>query len=333
MALIEPCRLEAFWQHPKWWQLSNEHLFDSQLALITVVDAQGALIAALPVKNNTKLLSFPQHDHLTVIDSIWAASIDAPRIEQVMDATLSHFKASGWNSLNLPTSSPMAQCHEHPHWQWREVRQSAWFDTQSEDVPIPGKLRRNLARHERHLQETGELSFSSVNAKDADGIEQAMGDFLQLEAAGWKGESGTAVAADPTLRAFYLGLKSFNTLDLLFEIHRLYHQDRCIAVQIGIRCGSTRYLLKIAYDEAYAASSPGSLMLWRTLQDCANSDTETLSLVTAPPWAARWKPKTFPVWHVTRFSNNLQGSLHLHTGRLKNGLKDRLRATRNRIKP
>ncbi len=329
---FDPLASRKFWQHPRWWQLANQHLFGKELKLVVVTDSDGAIVAALPVQRDAGLLKSPQHPHLTIIDSLWIQSISPISIEQVMDAVLQHTDAWGWNSTNVPATSQIAQCQQNPRWQWRVARQSAWFDTTG-DLPIPGKLRRNLARHERHLEENGELSYSCFDATDAGAITQAIDDFLRLEAAGWKGSSGTAIESDPTLKDFYLELKQFNTPELLFEVHQLHQQTRCIAVQLAMRCGSSRYLLKIAYDEACGAYSPGSLLLWRTLQYSVNDDTESLSLVSSPDWATRWKPETFSVWHVTRFSKNLQGALHLQADRLKTRIKDKLGPTHNRTHP
>lgn len=332
LTLVSAEHLDAFWQHPKWWQLANQYLFNNGLDVILVTDESDELIAALPVHSGKGLLKSPQHPHLTIIDSLWLRTMNPQSVDAVMDAVLKNVSAWGWNSPNVPDRSQVSHCRQVRHWQWRESRRSAWFDTTG-DLPLPGKLRRNLARHERHLQEHGDLRYSSSNSLDSDATAEALQNFLDLEAAGWKGQSGTAIKADPMLMNFYLGLQELNTDELMFEVHQLHQATRCIAVKIAVRCGSTRYLLKIAHDEACGAHSPGSLLLWRVLQDCVDTDVDTLSLVSSPDWATRWKPQSFPVWHVTRFAHNPQGALYLHADRLKIRVKEQLKTTRNRIRP
>jgi len=320
-----------FWQHPSWWQLADQHLFDQSLELITVSDAKHNVIAAFPVRRFGGQLYAPQHDHLTVGDAKWCAVQSADCLEEVMDSVLTHLDAWAWEIGNAPDISILKFCKDNDQWHWRETRQSAWFDT-SGSLEIPGKLRRNLLRHQRHLEEDGELIFSVVDGSDVDIRLAAINDFLNLEASGWKGESGTAINADPGLTSFYKGMNDFAANDLSLEIHRLEYSGELIASQVAIRCADQLYLLKIAYDEAFASRSPGALLLLETLNHCVDGDTQTLSLVSAPEWAKRWHPKSFPVWHATRFSNTTQGLLRQKANRLKHGFTQQLRDTRNRMR-
>lgn len=322
---------EPFWQLPQWWQLANAHLFNNQLGLIQVSTVQGDLLAAFPVSQNGGLLNAPEHPHLTVGDSHWMPGLSAEDIDVIIAATLQSLQAWGWQRSNTPDTSASRLCADAAHWQWRQVRESAWFDTR-DDVPIPGKLRRNLQRHWRLLESDAELNYTVTEAQDEAGIHTALEQFLQLEASGWKGESGTAIQTDATLTAFYQGLKTLQQPMINFEIHQLYRNEQCVAAQLALRCNTRRYLLKIAYDETYAERSPGSLLLWKTLEHCVEHDIEHLSLVSAPAWAARWKPNTFPVWHVVRFSNDLHGAMREKAATLRNGMMSQLRETRNRMR-
>lgn len=323
--------LEPFWQLPQWWQLANTHLFNSQLELIQVTSAQGDLLAAFPIRQNGGLLSAPEHPHLTVGDSYWMPGLSATDIDTIITATLSSLQAWGWQLGNAPDTSASRLCENAAHWQWRQTRESAWFDT-TDSVPIPGKLRRNLQRHWRLLETDAELHYTIADAKDESDIHTALDQFLELEASGWKGESGTAIQTDAVLKSFYHGLKTLKEPAINFEIHQLYRNGECIAAQLALRCNNSRYLLKIAYDETYAERSPGSLLLWKTLEHSVEQNLEHLSLVSAPAWAERWKPNVFPVWHVVRFSNDLQGAMREKASTLRNGMMNQLRETRNRMR-
>jgi len=321
-----------FWQNPTWWQLANEHLFSNELQLITVSNATHDVIAAFPVEQLGGQIYSPQHQHLTVSDAYWNAPVTSECVNEVMSVVLNQLDAWSWEIGNAPNTSVLCLCKEKEDWEWHRVRNSAWFDTTGE-VPIPGKLRRNLARQERHLLDDGDLTFSVISAVDAYDITVHIEEFLQLEAAGWKGESGTAINHDPELRGFYKSMQTLATDDLQLEVHKLTHKGACIASQMAVRCGNVRYLLKIAYDESYASRSPGALLLWHTLKHCAADDTDRLSLVSAPDWAARWHPNEFPVWRIARFANGVQGSLRQQAYRLRKGVTQQLRVTRNRMRP
>lgn len=318
-----------FWQHPKWWQLANDTLFNGSVELVFVCDEQGNTLAALPIERLGGLLRSPKHAHLTVSDSIWCSTHTAESINTIMDASLGHLNAWAWQCTNAPDYAEVRLCEDLPQWQWHEARESAWFDT-SGDMPIPGKLRRNLSRHERNLESThGAVQYSVITNSDKDNLNNALKNFLALEASGWKGESGTAINTDPTLKAFYQGMAELNDQYLQFEVHQMHMNDRCIASQLAFRCGSTCYLLKICYDEEYANFSPGSLLLKHTMQSCVESDIKKLSLVSAPDWAMRWKPILIPVWHVTRFANTKQGNLRQKLIKAKRGVIHHLRDSRS----
>ena len=200
-------------------------------------------------------------------------------------------------------------------------------------MQIPGKLRRNLARHERNLRADQCLSYQISTAYEPAAISTAMAEFLTLESSGWKGESGTAILNDSSLTQFYEGLLQFADTHCALEVHQLYLGSTCVAAQLALRCETTLYLLKIAYDEQHAAHSPGSLLLRYALQHSTQDNTQILSLVSAPDWASRWKPHKNQVWHVTRFSNNVQGAIRKKTHSIRTGITDQLRETRDRMKP
>jgi hypothetical protein len=76
----------------------------------------------------------------------------------------------------------------------------ALFDPQAGGDGIAGRHRRELRRLVRRLDELGGLALRRLGPSDdaAPWVER----FLELEASGWKGRAGTAMAADPGHRAF-----------------------------------------------------------------------------------------------------------------------------------
>lgn len=88
-----------------------------------------------------------------------------------------------------------------------------------------------------------------------------MRSYLELEAAGWKGRSGTALALHPGDRAFFAemcrtlhaaGMLAFDALEL---------DGRPIAIACSLRASAAadapEFVFKIAYDETLARQSPG----------------------------------------------------------------------------
>jgi CelD/BcsL family acetyltransferase involved in cellulose biosynthesis len=63
-----------------------------------------------------------------------------------------------------------------------------------------------------------------------------------------------------------------------------------------MRTGAECAALKIAYDEAHAAFSPGHLLLEKTLERCCGDPAiRRLSLVSHQEWVHVWGPSAVPV--------------------------------------
>ena len=98
-------------------------------------------------------------------------------------------------------------------------------------------------------------------ARGPEDIRPAVEAYLSLEAAGWKGRAGTAMAVDRYQAAF-----AREAIDRLAEqdhcrIHSLTLDGTLIASLIVFVEAGIAYTWKTAYDEAYAAYSPGTLLM------------------------------------------------------------------------
>jgi CelD/BcsL family acetyltransferase involved in cellulose biosynthesis len=127
------------------------------------------------------------------------------------------------------------------------------------DLAIGAKKRKELRRQRKRLADAGTLVSDTVTAPAA--VAAALGDFLALEAAGWKGRAGTAARADARIRAFMeeavVGLAGAGKA----RVSRLMAGGRPIAALVTLQSGATAWCWKIAYDETFARFSPGMQLL------------------------------------------------------------------------
>ncbi|WP_316862977.1 GNAT family N-acetyltransferase [uncultured Cohaesibacter sp.] len=133
--------------------------------------------------------------------------------------------------------------------------------------------RRTTGRQERRLKELGSLRFEST-AKGL-GHGDALEQFFKVEASGWKGLSGTALAANPDMLAF---ARDFMP-DLLaagrLQIDMLMLEDRCISALASFRAGNGLFTWKTGMDEVYKRYSPGvQILLEVSRQVMANPDVD-----------------------------------------------------------
>lgn len=117
--------------------------------------------------------------------------------------------------------------------------------------------RKQLSRLGRRLAERGDLTFGAYAGEAAD---EGMAKFLALEASGWKGARGTALAHDSlsegVARAFAHGLARENR----FFVHTIELDGAPVAAALVAVQGATAFYWKTAYDERARAYSPGALL-------------------------------------------------------------------------
>lgn len=115
----------------------------------------------------------------------------------------------------------------------------------------------------RAIAKHGVVGFQRRRGKAA---REALESFLTLEAAGWKGKAGTAIASIPADAAYFRRLAdSFAEADGL-QIDALTLDGAPIAMGLLTESAGTRNFLKIAYDETQGRHSPGRALTIAMLQ-------------------------------------------------------------------
>lgn len=137
----------------------------------------------------------------------------------------------------------------------------------SSDLDASTYLGRSLSRHHlgeyrrlrRRLAERGRLDYRI--ARSADDIRASVEAFLTLEAKGWKGRERTAMAVDRYRAAFAReAVHRLSEADLV-RVHSLTLDEEVIASLIVFIEHGEAYTWKTAYDEDFAAYSPGALLM------------------------------------------------------------------------
>jgi CelD/BcsL family acetyltransferase involved in cellulose biosynthesis len=132
------------------------------------------------------------------------------------------------------------------------------------DAAIGHKKRKELRRQRKRLADGG--SVKSNDTGDPAAVPRALGDFLALEAGGWKGRAGTAARGDVRITAFMLAAVTALADEGKARVARLCVDERPIAAMVTLRNGAGAWCWKIAYDEDYARYSPGVQILLNVTQ-------------------------------------------------------------------
>ncbi len=140
----------------------------------------------------------------------------------------------------------------------QNVTMRAGVSPASATAHLKGKISQNLLRCSAKLSGLG--AWSVTTPMDVEQAREAFEALLSIEASGWKGEAGTALASKPDTLAF--ARKAFDPANLrptpLYSVLWLDRQP--IAVSMNLIGHDNAANLKCAYDEAYADCSPGVLL-------------------------------------------------------------------------
>lgn len=120
---------------------------------------------------------------------------------------------------------------------------------------LRNKRRKELRRQRKRLSELGEVAIH--RSRDGQDIDDWIDRFLALEARGWKGDGGSALASHGQTEAlFRLALRSAAEQGKLERL-ALTIDNRPIAMLATFLAGRAGFSYKTAYDEDYGRFSPG----------------------------------------------------------------------------
>jgi len=210
-------------------------------------------------------------------------------------------------------------------------------------VPLPGEngapqnwfpgrkadFRAKLHRRRRKLQALGPLALRSFVRAHPEVLQR----FYDLEASGWKGRRGTAIAQDPQRRQFYdevaaaasrFGYLSLDSLELNSEV---------VSAHFGLRYRGRYFLPKAAYNEEFRGFGPGLLLVQAILLE--HQARQLREFDFTGPWApdeAQWANETRGCFEGYIFSRRGYGALlHAVRFKLRRAIKALMRLKQSKI--
>ncbi|WP_427965668.1 GNAT family N-acetyltransferase [Altererythrobacter sp.] len=140
------------------------------------------------------------------------------------------------------------------------------------EATLSSKKRKELRRQKRRLGEEGELTFERHDCET--GLDDWISEFLSLEAAGWKGDAGSALAEDhANARFFTNALKGAASRGRLERL-ALRLDGKPMAMLVNFLAAPGAFGFKTAFDERYSRFSPGVLLQQENLHLLARDGIE-----------------------------------------------------------
>jgi CelD/BcsL family acetyltransferase involved in cellulose biosynthesis len=194
-----------------------------------------------------------------------------------------------------------------------------WASTESPYVPrqvswdayereLSRKHRSNLRNRFKRLSALGRVELQVVNRPEDVGA--AVDDALRIEASGWKGRAGTAIACRPDTEAFYTRLAEKAAARGWLSLQFLTVGGHRVAFQYNLTYRNRNYLLKAGHDPEYAKYGPQHLLCSLALKDAFLRGIEEYDFLGAcEEWKMSWTRKVRRQAWVFVFPRDLRGSV------------------------
>ncbi|MGI9658216.1 MAG: GNAT family N-acetyltransferase, partial [Gaiellaceae bacterium] len=179
--------------------------------------------------------------------------------------------------------------------------------TWEEYLPTISKnMRREFKRRHKRLNEAGEFRFEVYDGS-AD-LEATVDEAFAVEAASWKGSTGTAVALDRGTLDFYLRIAAWAAPRDWLRICLMRLDGAAIASDFALEVDGIFYSLKGGYDPAYAEYSPGRLMDGLEIQRAHELGLRRFEFGGDPEHhKLQWRPALRQLTNLEAFAPTLAG--------------------------
>jgi CelD/BcsL family acetyltransferase involved in cellulose biosynthesis len=212
-----------------------------------------ALLEARPY--NYAFLSTPVIDPAfasEVIPAFFTAIRDNPALPNVINLREMDAESQAYAEIQ----KTIAEKH-HAHLTLTESTRP--FVSREGGVKNSGSTRKKLRQDWNRLSALGRLEV--VNERNSASARAAFEQFLDLEQRSWKGAEGTAILCNDHDAQFTRRLIGSLADDGNASVALLRLDDRPIAAQVVMYCGTMAYTWKTAFDSEFAKYSPGSLLI------------------------------------------------------------------------
>jgi len=327
---------------PEWISAFLRAFLPDSKVLVVTVRYRGRLQFILPLVEErgfcfgvpVRMLRAPVNSHSCLFDAVRSASTTG---EAAVLAAWDYLqKLRSWDVLELgevPETGVLPQLTRAAEGCGFAIGQVAMRPTPL--VPVPNdmdslkqlprnaRLRGKLRHIRRELATQGQLRLRRVEQADPATLER----FYKLEAAGWKGQDGSAIVCDVKTRQFYDEVAQSAARFSYLSLYLLELNDQLLAAHFGLSQDGRYFSPKVAYDEKLKAWAPGHLIVSEILQDCVARKISSYD-ITGPDdeWKMKWTAQILPKHKFYIFGEGLRGRFaHLLGFRLRLRLTKLLR--------
>jgi CelD/BcsL family acetyltransferase involved in cellulose biosynthesis len=250
--------LEPGWLRA-WWRA-----FGDGVPAVFTARRNGRLVGVVPLRANKRTLMSASNWHsassgLLALDEEAASALaDALVAERAATVRISFLDATrpGASALVEAAKRKRKLSHsrivERPPYAVLDGTWEEYFAARSKN------LRADVGRRLRRLEEAGELKLELCDGSER--LAALLEEGFAVEAAGWKGEQGTAISSDQTTRRFYREVAEWAAARGILQLVFLRLDGVAVAFHLNLVSDSVHYHLKGGFDPAYERFSPGKVL-------------------------------------------------------------------------
>jgi CelD/BcsL family acetyltransferase involved in cellulose biosynthesis len=204
---------------------------------------------------------------------------------------------------------------------WLELDDS-WLEPESH---LNSGRRSDLRRALRNAEKQGPVRCE-ITTPTQETLAPLLHDAFRVEAAGWKGDQGSALATDPQVGAFYTKLAQAACQRGILRIGMLRIGDHPAAMQLAIERDGCLWLFKMGFDESFARFSPGTLLMVESLRSARQRGCNRYELMgKSEAWNRIWAPRLHESVSLNLCAPTLRGWVNVVAEHAKGAIKTQLR--------
>ena len=162
---------------------------------------------------------------------------------------------------------------------------SGWTEPEGK---LKSRRASDMRRARRRAEQAGEVTFEAL-APEPDGLDRLLDEAFSVEASGWKGREGTALAADRRKSDFFRRYSSVAAGRGELRVFFLRIEGTPVAMQLAVEWDRRLWLLKIGYDEEHSRCSPGMLLMLEVTRWAAARELDAVQMLgSAEAWTEAW---------------------------------------------
>ena len=279
--LAERARSDPF-AMPGWIETWHRS-FDGGRLEVHGLRRNGELVALAPLIGKGRVLGSPTNWHtphyeILALDSEAADSLIRHTVSRMPARLRIRFApASGVTSAAFATACAEVGVAVFERTMARSPIIELEGDFESYRRGLSKNMRKNLNRRRTRTEELGELELKIIEG--ADELEDGLASAFAIEASGWKGEQGTAMASEPRTRSFYSEIASWAAELGMLRLVLLQVDGHPIAFDLGLQRNGVYYSLKTGYEAEHHRLGPGATLTNDLIRYCYAMGLDRVALL------------------------------------------------------